>query len=203
MKALCVWGCIIVRVLILTLVHHRKCLQWAWEHQNWTTMQWKKVAWPYKSCGQSGVCPDTSLTCGGDVTRMHCGKKASWRSVFWMVLLGMPWVLKLGGCYFHLYHLPKYCCNGLFQNVPYCTAKMFRSGLRNNVWIHGVDLSSKPFANGASVHSAGQSMVARVLQAVNQGLSLRCWLGLKILIQSSICAGWISPIHGGPSSLLT
>ncbi|KAK3563503.1 hypothetical protein QTP86_030370 [Hemibagrus guttatus] len=34
-----------VRVPILTPVHHQKCHQWARVHQNWTTEQWKKVAW--------------------------------------------------------------------------------------------------------------------------------------------------------------
>ena len=29
----------------MTPVHHRKCLQWAHERQNWTLEQWKKVAW--------------------------------------------------------------------------------------------------------------------------------------------------------------
>ena len=34
-----------VRVPMLTPVHRRKRQQWAREHQNWTTEQWKKVAW--------------------------------------------------------------------------------------------------------------------------------------------------------------
>ena len=33
-----------VRVPMLTRVHRQKRLQWAREHQNWTTEQWKKVA---------------------------------------------------------------------------------------------------------------------------------------------------------------
>ncbi|KAK3536143.1 hypothetical protein QTP70_031330 [Hemibagrus guttatus] len=38
-----------VRVPVLTPVHHRKRQQWAREHQNWTTEQWKKVAWSDES----------------------------------------------------------------------------------------------------------------------------------------------------------
>ncbi|MCI4384032.1 hypothetical protein PGIGA_G00033660 [Pangasianodon gigas] len=38
-----------VRVPMLTSVHCQKCLQWTGEHQNWTTKQWKKVAWSDKS----------------------------------------------------------------------------------------------------------------------------------------------------------
>ncbi|XP_062292370.1 uncharacterized protein LOC133996801 [Scomber scombrus] len=34
-----------VRVPMLSPVHRRKRQQWAREHQNWTTEQWKKVAW--------------------------------------------------------------------------------------------------------------------------------------------------------------
>ncbi|ROL41521.1 Transposable element Tcb1 transposase [Anabarilius grahami] len=34
-----------VRVPMLTPVHRRKRQQWTREHQNWTTEQWKKVAW--------------------------------------------------------------------------------------------------------------------------------------------------------------
>ncbi|ROL53338.1 hypothetical protein DPX16_20448 [Anabarilius grahami] len=36
-------------VPMLTPVHRRKCQQWAREHQNWTTEQWKKVAWSAES----------------------------------------------------------------------------------------------------------------------------------------------------------
>jgi len=38
-----------VRVPMLTPVHRRKRQQWAREHQNWTTEQWKKVAWSDES----------------------------------------------------------------------------------------------------------------------------------------------------------
>ena len=38
-----------VRVTMLTPVHRQKCQQWAREHQNWTTEQWKKVAWSDES----------------------------------------------------------------------------------------------------------------------------------------------------------
>lgn len=38
-----------VRVPMMTPVHCRKRLQWAREHQNWTTEQWKKVAWSDES----------------------------------------------------------------------------------------------------------------------------------------------------------
>ncbi|KAK3519768.1 hypothetical protein QTP70_003892 [Hemibagrus guttatus] len=38
-----------VRVSMLTPVHCRKRQQWAREHQNWTTEQWKKVAWSDES----------------------------------------------------------------------------------------------------------------------------------------------------------
>ncbi|KAK3523811.1 hypothetical protein QTP70_010172 [Hemibagrus guttatus] len=38
-----------VRVPMLTPVHHRKRQQWAREHQNWTTEQWKKVVWSDES----------------------------------------------------------------------------------------------------------------------------------------------------------
>ena len=34
---------------LLTPVHCRKNQQWASEHQNWTTAQWKKVAWTDES----------------------------------------------------------------------------------------------------------------------------------------------------------
>jgi len=30
--------------------HHQKRQQWAREHVNWTTEQWKKVAWSDESC---------------------------------------------------------------------------------------------------------------------------------------------------------
>ncbi|KAK3530445.1 hypothetical protein QTP86_024356, partial [Hemibagrus guttatus] len=35
---------------MLTSVLCRKCQQWAHEHQNWTTEQWKKLAWSDESC---------------------------------------------------------------------------------------------------------------------------------------------------------
>ncbi|KAM8960365.1 LOW QUALITY PROTEIN: uncharacterized protein RCH25_036055 [Pelodytes ibericus] len=35
-----------VKVPILSPVHCQKRIQWAHEHENWTTEQWKKVAWP-------------------------------------------------------------------------------------------------------------------------------------------------------------
>uniref|UniRef100_A0A8P4K6M0 Transposable element Tc1 transposase n=1 Tax=Dicentrarchus labrax TaxID=13489 RepID=A0A8P4K6M0_DICLA len=39
-----------VTVPMLARVHCQKRLQWAHEHQNWTTEQWKKVAWSDESC---------------------------------------------------------------------------------------------------------------------------------------------------------
>ena len=42
-------SCRPVRVPMLTPVHRRKHQQWAREHQNWTTEQWKKVAWSDES----------------------------------------------------------------------------------------------------------------------------------------------------------
>jgi len=39
-----------VRVPMLTPVHRRKYQPWARELQNWTTEQWKKVAWSDESC---------------------------------------------------------------------------------------------------------------------------------------------------------
>ena len=42
-------SCRPVRVPMLTPVHRRKRQQWAREHQNWTTEQWKKVAWSDES----------------------------------------------------------------------------------------------------------------------------------------------------------
>ncbi|KAK3532871.1 hypothetical protein QTP70_001156 [Hemibagrus guttatus] len=42
-------SCRPVRVPVLTPVHHRKRQQWACQHQNWTTEQWKKVAWTDES----------------------------------------------------------------------------------------------------------------------------------------------------------
>ena len=39
-----------VRVPMLTPVHRQKHQLWAREHQNWTTEQWKKVAWSDESC---------------------------------------------------------------------------------------------------------------------------------------------------------
>ena len=38
-----------VRVPMMTPVHHRKHLQLAREHQNWTLEQWKKVTWSDES----------------------------------------------------------------------------------------------------------------------------------------------------------
>jgi len=38
-----------VRVPMLTPVHRRKSQQWTREHQNWTTEQWKKLAWSDES----------------------------------------------------------------------------------------------------------------------------------------------------------
>ncbi len=43
-------SCRPVRVPMLTPVHRQKRQQWAREHQNWTTEQWKKVAWSNESC---------------------------------------------------------------------------------------------------------------------------------------------------------
>ena len=39
-----------VRVPILTPNHRWEHQQWAHEHQNWTTEQWKKVVWSDESC---------------------------------------------------------------------------------------------------------------------------------------------------------
>ncbi|ROL43068.1 Rho guanine nucleotide exchange factor 2 [Anabarilius grahami] len=72
-------SCRPVRVPMLTPVHHRKSQQWTREHQNWTTEQWKKVAWSDESGGWPGVCACASLTWGTHGTRMHYGKKASRR----------------------------------------------------------------------------------------------------------------------------
>ena len=35
----------LVRVSMMTSVHHRKRLQWARERRNWTLEQWKMVTW--------------------------------------------------------------------------------------------------------------------------------------------------------------
>lgn len=35
---------------MLASVHHQKHQQWAYEHQNWTTEQWKKVALSHELC---------------------------------------------------------------------------------------------------------------------------------------------------------
>ncbi|ROL55318.1 Transposable element Tc1 transposase [Anabarilius grahami] len=35
---------------MLTPVHRQKHQQWSREHQNWTTEQWKKVAWSDETC---------------------------------------------------------------------------------------------------------------------------------------------------------
>ena len=43
-------SCRPVRVPMLTPVHCRKHQQWAREHQNWTTDQWKMVVWSDESC---------------------------------------------------------------------------------------------------------------------------------------------------------
>ena len=39
----------LVRVPMMTPVHHQKCLQWARERRTWTLEQWKKVAWSDES----------------------------------------------------------------------------------------------------------------------------------------------------------
>ncbi len=67
-----------VRVPMLTPVHRLKRQQWAREHQNWTTEQWKKLVWSimfsFTSLGWAGA--SVSFTWGTQGTRMHYGKKA-------------------------------------------------------------------------------------------------------------------------------
>lgn len=45
---------------LLTCVHRHKSLQWAHEHMNWSTEQWKKEAWSdelrFPSYGWQGAC---------------------------------------------------------------------------------------------------------------------------------------------------
>ncbi len=104
-KFVVAWG----RVPMLTPVNCRKRQQWAREHQNWTTEQWKNVAWSDVSrffyiAWMAGC---VLLTWG---IRMHYGKKASrrrqWR--FGWCFAGKPWVLPCPcGCYFDMFHLPK------------------------------------------------------------------------------------------------
>ncbi|KAK3520557.1 hypothetical protein QTP70_026490 [Hemibagrus guttatus] len=115
---------------------HRQ--QWGFEHQNWTTEQWKKVAWSDESRFlhvDGRVC--ASLTWGTHGTRMHYGKKVSQRRqchALGNVLLGNLGSCHPCGCYFDTYHLPKHCCspctpfhgNGIIHNAPCHKAKMMQ-----------------------------------------------------------------------------
>ncbi|KAK3575380.1 hypothetical protein QTP86_025787, partial [Hemibagrus guttatus] len=99
-------SCRPVRVPMLTPVHHRKCQQWALEHQNWTTEQWKKVAWSVESgflLHHVDVRVCVSLTWGTHGARMHYGKKVSRRRqcpALGNVLLGNLGSCHPCGCYF-------------------------------------------------------------------------------------------------------
>ena len=70
-------SCRPVRVLMLTPVHRRKSQQWAHEHQNWTTEQWKKVAWSDESCfhmdGRVRHLPGAHMAPGCTIGRKQAG----------------------------------------------------------------------------------------------------------------------------------
>jgi len=68
-----------VRVPMMTPVHRRKSQQWTREHQNWTTEQWKKVAWSDESRfllhhvdnrASEGCAEQTSLIHGGSTSQL-------------------------------------------------------------------------------------------------------------------------------------
>ncbi|KAK3536899.1 hypothetical protein QTP86_027093, partial [Hemibagrus guttatus] len=73
-----------VRVSMLYPVHCRKRQQWAHEHQNWTTEQWKKAAWSDESLCllvmHSHTFPDISAIVDGPVSLpCNCsGDKVEW-----------------------------------------------------------------------------------------------------------------------------
>ena len=76
-------GCRPVRMPMLTPVPCSNNQQWAREHQNWTTWQWKEsdlvwwITFSFTSLGWPGAC--ASLIWGTHGTRMHYEKKASQR----------------------------------------------------------------------------------------------------------------------------
>ena len=75
-------SCRPVRVPTLTCVHCRNRQQWAREHQNWTTEQWKKLAWSDESrflWHQDALWEEGKLV------------EAVW--CFWQCSAGNPWVL--------------------------------------------------------------------------------------------------------------
>ena len=139
--------------------------QWASEHQNWTTEQWKKVAWTDESrflLNHMDGLMCASLTWGKHGTRMHYEKKACQRrqcDALGNVLLGNLGCCHPCGCYFDTYHLPKHCCRpfmgtvfhdgcGLFQhdNALCHKAKMVQEwfGEHNNNFEALTWLSNSP-----------------------------------------------------------
>ena len=67
-------------------------------------------------------CVCLSLTLGTHGTRMHYGKKASWRrqcDAFGNVLLGNLGSCHPCGCYSDMYHLPKHCCRPCFMETVF------------------------------------------------------------------------------------
>lgn len=73
--------CRAVRETMLTPIHCKKCKKnQVWEHQNWTTEQWRKKAWLDESCFLLDDV-DWASACawpnwGKHGTRVHYGKKA-------------------------------------------------------------------------------------------------------------------------------
>ena len=147
-------SCRPVRVSMLTPVHRRKHQQWAREHQNWTTEQWKKVAWSDESRfllhhvdGQ--VCvhhlPGEHMAPGCTMGRRQAGGGSVmlWAMFCWETLgpaihvdvtLTRTTYLSIVADHVHPFMetvFPDGC--GLFQqdNAPCHKTKWFRNGLRS------------------------------------------------------------------------
>lgn len=117
MSVPCSWLCMElsqrpVRVPKRIPIHCQKCQQWAREHQNWTTKQWKKVAWSDES---HFVLPHVDgrlhihrLT--GEHLTPGCTMRSSqwrWCDALCNDLLGNFGSCHLCECYFDMYHLDK------------------------------------------------------------------------------------------------
>jgi len=147
-------SCRPVRVPTLTPVHRRKRQQWAREHQNWTTEQWKKVAWSDESCFllhhvDGRVCvrrlPGEHTAPGCTMGRRQAGGGSVmlWAMFFWETLgtaihvdvtLTRTTYLSIVVDRVHPFMetvFPGGC--GLFQqdNAPATKQKWFRNGLRS------------------------------------------------------------------------
>ena len=166
-----------VRMPMLTPDHHRKSQQWAREHSNWMTEQWKKVAWSDESHflwhhmdGQlcvrhlpgEHVAPECTMR-----KRQVSGGSAMVWEMFCLKTLG-----------------PTIHVDVTLTRTTYLKALL--QTMYTLSWKHYSLMAVASFSR-IMHHATKQKWLRNGLRST---MSLRCWLGFQIpqtSIQSSIC----------------